>query len=595
MVDANYKTLLHYRSLPTLPVPRIRPAMADSGVRFSDKNDEIEPDPQDRQDVSPEVQKELRDLSITMQKSRLQSKRMENFAFEPVSLPASRVCFSDSFYARPSFADAFKQAPSPSPQVGSRAGSGRGTPAAASPSISAAQSPPLTPAQSGSKEGGLRKGHGSTPNLAKKYPEPSTITPQMSPPSNEKDKPLPPQSTVIADRPSVSARAISDAEGRKNLARSAPGSRTTSPSRKGVAQPSPRASPRPPPEEQNFYANNRHLPQGPGVEYVDPRYKSNSIGDVRRSSALRGATDGSQPPPAQPRHTSSIDAHKAANRRSGIFGNMYHLHPDENAEKERHGSMHDLKRFFKFGHKHKHSHAESKSKKSSLSAGSSGTGTQTPPSHSHRESNASVPFSDDHGLESKYGKFGKVLGSGAGGSVRLIKRASDGTTFAVKQFRARHTYESEKEYNKKVTAEYCVGSTLHHGNIIETLDIIQEKGNWFEVMEYAPYDLFACVMTGKMSREEVTCCFMQILSGVQYLHSMGMAHRDLKLDNVVVNDKGIMKLIDFGSAVVFRYPFEEGLVKASGEYWKEVSCRTDGLTSFRYCRIGPVSRPGGVR
>lgn len=146
-----------------------------------------------------------------------------------------------------------------------------------------------------------------------------------------------------------------------------------------------------------------------------------------------------------------------------------------------------------------------------------------------------------------------------------MKRKDDNTVFAVKEFRARHTYESEKDYNKKVTAEFCVGSTLHHGNIIETLDILHEKGRWFEVMEYAPFDLFAIVMTGKMGREEITCCFLQILNGVTYLHSLGLAHRDMKLDNVVVSDKGIMKIIDFGSAHVFKYPFETDVVPAKGE------------------------------
>ena len=176
-----------------------------------------------------------------------------------------------------------------------------------------------------------------------------------------------------------------------------------------------------------------------------------------------------------------------------------------------------------------------------------------------------MPFGDDHGLEQKYGKFSKLLGSGAGGSVRLMKRASDNRTFAVKQFRDRHNYESVREYNKKVTAEFCIGSTLHHGNIIETLDIVQEGGRWYEVMEYAPYDLFAIVMTGKMSREEVTCCFLQIVNGVAFLHASGLAHRDLKLDNVVVNEYGIMKIIDFGSASVFQYPFENDIILASGE------------------------------
>ena len=86
-------------------------------------------------------------------------------------------------------------------------------------------------------------------------------------------------------------------------------------------------------------------------------------------------------------------------------------------------------------------------------------------------------------LSKKYGKWGKVLGSGAGGTVRLIKASSKqgGTTYAVKEFRPRRQGENEKEYQRKVTAEFCVGVTLRHVNVIETVDIVNDHGHFYEV------------------------------------------------------------------------------------------------------------------
>jgi serine/threonine protein kinase len=204
-----------------------------------------------------------------------------------------------------------------------------------------------------------------------------------------------------------------------------------------------------------------------------------------------------------------------------------------------------------------------------------------PQDHHHNGSGSSTPSNPimslsevTHAhLSKKYGKWGKVLGSGAGGTVRLIRAASKhgGTTFAVKEFRPKRPGESEKEYQKKVTAEFCVGSTLKHPNIIETVDIVSDHGHYYEVscsfssralhvssciqvMEYAPYDLFSVVMSGKMSRPEIYCVFRQICDGVEYLHSIGLAHRDLKLDNCVMTTRNFVKLIDFGTATVFHYP-----------------------------------------
>ncbi|KAH3680599.1 hypothetical protein WICPIJ_008219 [Wickerhamomyces pijperi] len=179
--------------------------------------------------------------------------------------------------------------------------------------------------------------------------------------------------------------------------------------------------------------------------------------------------------------------------------------------------------------------------------------------------NSKLLFGTDSASEliEKYGIPGKILGEGAGGSVSVVKR-SDGKLYAVKKFRPKNERETESDYQKKVTSEFCIGSTLHHQNVIETFDMLQEGMNFLVVMEFAPYDFFTIVMSGLMTKHEIYCCFKQITNGTAYLHSMGLAHRDLKLDNCVVDSKGIIKLIDFGSAVVFKYPYETEIVKAKG-------------------------------
>ena len=171
---------------------------------------------------------------------------------------------------------------------------------------------------------------------------------------------------------------------------------------------------------------------------------------------------------------------------------------------------------------------------------------------------SSIPFSK------RYVKFGESLGAGAGGQVKLLRRLSDSKVFAVKEFRAKFTTESKKDYTKKITSEYCIGSTLKHPNVIETIEISFENDRLVQVMEYCDYDLFAIVMSNKMGIEEIDCCFKQILNGLKYIHSIGLAHRDLKLDNCVINKHGIVKIIDFGSAVVYQYPFSNNLIEATG-------------------------------
>lgn len=98
---------------------------------------------------------------------------------------------------------------------------------------------------------------------------------------------------------------------------------------------------------------------------------------------------------------------------------------------------------------------------------------------------------------------------------------------------------------KKLTAEFCISSTLHHVNIVETVDLVQDENkHWCEVMEFCPGgDLYAAIKKGGMSPSEVECCFKQILSGVAYLHNQGVAHRDIKPENLFFNSRGQLKVI----------------------------------------------------
>jgi len=178
------------------------------------------------------------------------------------------------------------------------------------------------------------------------------------------------------------------------------------------------------------------------------------------------------------------------------------------------------------------------------------------------------PISPTADLFKKYGSPGKLLGTGASGSVNLLTSKTDPTKiYAVKKFRSRLPNEQDSDYKMKVQNEYKVGEYLDHQNIIHTFELIKDYSkvggkvtdpDYYIVMEYCPFDFFNLVMSGLMSENEINCYFKQIVKGVHFLHENGLAHRDLKLDNCVVNTQGILKLIDFGSAVQFEKEVPNG-------------------------------------
>lgn len=177
--------------------------------------------------------------------------------------------------------------------------------------------------------------------------------------------------------------------------------------------------------------------------------------------------------------------------------------------------------------------------------------------HKHKSKHLNILPHHSSALYKKYGTVGKLLGTGASGSVKLVTSKSDPSEiYAVKKFRARMPTENEHDYKVKVKNEFKIGQHLLHENLIHTIELIKESEvgltEYYIVMEFCPYDFFNLVMSGLMTQEESACYFKQIINGAAYFQESGLAHRDLKLDNCVVTIDGILKLIDFGSAVQFR-------------------------------------------
>ncbi|KAF8985682.1 serine/threonine-protein kinase HAL4/sat4 [Entomortierella lignicola] len=158
----------------------------------------------------------------------------------------------------------------------------------------------------------------------------------------------------------------------------------------------------------------------------------------------------------------------------------------------------------------------------------------------------------------------QVVGKeGAFGTIRLsIKRnpvTGDEQLYAIKEFKYAYG-ESQKQYMRRLTSEFCIASSLKHANVIQTMDLLQlHEDTYSEVMEYCSggdmHSLIASANT--LSEPESNCFFSQLIHGVAYLHSMGVVHRDLKPENLLLTSDGCLKIADFGNSEVFRMPWEK--------------------------------------
>lgn len=113
----------------------------------------------------------------------------------------------------------------------------------------------------------------------------------------------------------------------------------------------------------------------------------------------------------------------------------------------------------------------------------------------------------------------------------------------------RDEFRTDKSELSMLKHEYVVGSELEHPNCIEIYEYDVVRGIPFTAIEYfRSLNLKQWIREPESNREWLPSIIDQASRGIIHLHSKGWIHRDLKPDNLLVNDEGEVKLIDFAIA-----------------------------------------------
>ncbi|CAI9777535.1 unnamed protein product [Fraxinus pennsylvanica] len=138
----------------------------------------------------------------------------------------------------------------------------------------------------------------------------------------------------------------------------------------------------------------------------------------------------------------------------------------------------------------------------------------------------------------------KELGAGNFGVARLMRHKETKELVAMKYIERGH------KIDENVAREIINHRSLRHPNIIRFKEVVLTPTHLGIVMEYAAGgELFDRICTaGRFSEDEARYFFQQLISGVSYCHSMQICHRDLKLENTLLDGSPAprLKICDFG-------------------------------------------------
>ena len=153
-------------------------------------------------------------------------------------------------------------------------------------------------------------------------------------------------------------------------------------------------------------------------------------------------------------------------------------------------------------------------------------------------------MSNDYSDISNYEMI-KTLGEGNFGKVKLAKFKITNEEFAIKIMSKRQIKIKMRNSNFR---EIEIISKLNHINIANVFEIIDDIEYYYIIMEYCQGGELFEYITSKRKLEELEAAlfFYQLINCVEYIHSKKISHRDLKLENLLLTKKKLLKIIDFG-------------------------------------------------
>jgi len=144
-------------------------------------------------------------------------------------------------------------------------------------------------------------------------------------------------------------------------------------------------------------------------------------------------------------------------------------------------------------------------------------------------------------------KIGAELGSGAFGKVVIGKSILTNQTVAIKILDKFILSQTPEDY-ELVHQELSILKIVKHKYIAQLYEILETSQFIFIVIEYCEgKDLMDYILTkSKLSEKESLKFFQQLINTLLYLHSQNIAHRDIKIDNMLLDKEKNLKLVDFG-------------------------------------------------